>query len=191
MSRVTSRISLYLRVVLESPFLFLCIFKCEVENCPYKVCDKFCFCFMEIILNLQIAIGKIGCFTVFLLLICEHGTAFHLLLSSSILVAAILKILSFKSFTFLVSVTPGSIIWTYCERCCLFLFLSLSFLHMRIIDFCEFVFIQIFCRNCLLATRHPWQILSQLFILSYHLKIRHFTFCILIFIHLCSVVLLL
>lgn len=139
MNCVTSRISLDLRVVLESPFLFLCIFKCEVENCPCKVCDKFCFCFMEIILNLQIAIGKMGCFTVFLLLICEHGTAFHLLLSSSILVAAILKVLSFKSFIFLVSVTPGSIIWTYCKRCCLFL-LSLSFLHMRIIDFCELFF---------------------------------------------------
>ena len=61
---------------------------------------------MGIVLNLQIAFGKIAIFTMLILPIHEHGRSFHLLRSSLISFFKDLKFLSYRYFTSSVRVTP-------------------------------------------------------------------------------------
>ena len=61
---------------------------------------------MGIVLNLQIALGKMVIFTRLILPMHEHGRCFHLLRSSLISLFRDLKFLSYRSFTCLVIVTP-------------------------------------------------------------------------------------
>lgn len=63
---------------------------------------------MGIALNLQIGFGKI--ITMLILLIYEHGTYFHLLISSSIFFLQNLNFLLYKSFWCLLRVTPNSLL---------------------------------------------------------------------------------
>ena len=61
--------------------------------------------FMEIALNLYTAFGSIATFTILILPIQEHGRYFHFLISPSISFIKVLRLLSSRSFTSLVSVT--------------------------------------------------------------------------------------
>jgi hypothetical protein len=59
-----------------------------------------------IALNMKIAFGRMGIFTILILPIYEHGRSLHFLRSSLISFSGDLKLLSYRSFTCLVRVTP-------------------------------------------------------------------------------------
>ena len=61
---------------------------------------------MGIVLNLQIAFGRITIFIMLILSIQEHGRFFHFLISPSVSFFKDLKFLSNRHFTSLVSVAP-------------------------------------------------------------------------------------
>jgi hypothetical protein len=58
---------------------------------------------MGIVLKLKIAFGKVAIFIMLSLWIHVHGSSFHLLISSSVSFFKDLKLLSCRSFTFLVT----------------------------------------------------------------------------------------
>lgn len=74
----------------------------------------------ENVLNLHIAFGKMAIFTMLTLLIPVHGRYFNLLIAYSIYFFRHFKLLSYRSFTCLASVTPNMfyIICGYSEGCC-------------------------------------------------------------------------
>jgi hypothetical protein len=55
--------------------------------------------FEGIVLNLEIALGKMAIFTMLILTIHEHGRSFHFLRYFSIYFFKYLKFLSYRSFT--------------------------------------------------------------------------------------------
>ena len=132
-----------------------------------------------ITLNLQIAFGHISIFTLLILLIHEHESFFHLLISSSTSLFNAFKFSSYKSFDCLMRFTPRYfyIIWDYCENG----FFPDFFLSLFVICIEEgywFLWVNpALCWKCLSDVGvSPWNFLGLLCILSYHLQIRYFDF---------------
>ena len=87
----------------------------------------------EIALNLYIIFGRTALFTMMILPIQEHGRSFHFLVSSSISFFKPLMVLSHRSFTSLVTVTPRYFMLFVeimkCEVSLISLSASLSFVY--------------------------------------------------------------
>ena len=86
--------------------MFVCLFFHVKLVITLSISVKNCVgILMGIALNLEIAFGKLGIFTMLILPIHEHGKSIHLLISPSISFFRYLKFLSYTSFTCLVSYT--------------------------------------------------------------------------------------
>ena len=80
----------------------------EAEICSLKFCELYCIrMLIGITLNLWVAFGRMTIFTILILLILEHGRSFHLLLYFPVSFFNGLKFLSYKSFTYLIRITPS------------------------------------------------------------------------------------
>jgi hypothetical protein len=91
-----------------------------VENCCFKVYKNCIGILMGMALNLSIAFGKMGVFTMTIIPFYEQGRSFHLQISSLILFFGDLKVLSYRSFVCLLRVTPRYFIlfMAIYKRCC-------------------------------------------------------------------------
>jgi hypothetical protein len=99
---------------------------------------------MGIALNLWIALGKMAIFTILILPIHEHGKSLHFLRSSLISFLRDLTLLSYRSSTCLINVTPRYFILSQAivkgGVSLMSLSACLSFVYMKITNLFELIF---------------------------------------------------
>ena len=78
------------------------VFLYEIENCSLHVCEELCWNFDGDCIDVVCFFfsGKMAIFTMFILLIRQHGRSFYLLRSFSISFFRDLKLLSYRSCLF-------------------------------------------------------------------------------------------
>ena len=83
-----------------SRLLWLCGVFCDSIQILglFQLCEKYCSIFLEITLNVQIALSNVDILTIFVLPIHEHGTLFHFFVSSLISFISILQFFRVQIF---------------------------------------------------------------------------------------------